>query len=223
VKRLELIKGLVRSLDLEWNALQMEIAQCVLCTKRFPEVDCPPGRIPPANLPPPDWIKVLFIGVAPPHKGCHFYTDPKDRLRKGLFKILKELGHPCDGVDALDFTPFLDSHFYLIHAAKCAIRGTSKPSVDVSRFCSSHHLKREIEVLQPNAVCWLSKNVCYPVCQSLNREWGTGRGVPFGEATSVTMGGRNIYFLATKWPGRGGEEDTRMHLDELLKRQRNAQ
>jgi uracil-DNA glycosylase len=204
-------------LDPEWNTLQTEIARCELCRKRFQEVDCPPGRIPPEDIPPPDRIEVLFIGVAPPHKGCHFYTDPADKLRRGLFKALKELARPCEGVDALDFTAFLNNHFYLLHTAKCPIRGTSSPSLDVSQFCSSHHLKREIEALQPEAVCWLSKTVCYPVCQSLSREWGRGRMFPFGKVTSVPLKGRNTLFLAAKWPGRGGEKETKAHLSELFK------
>jgi hypothetical protein len=202
----------------KWNALQTEITQCELCRERFPDVDCPPGRIPPEDILPPDQIEVLFIGVAPPKKGCHFYADPKDRLRQGLFKVLKELGRPCEGVHALDFAPFLNNHFYLLHAAKCAIRETSRPSLEVSQFCSNHHLKKEIEALQPEAVCWLSKNVCYPVCRSLSREWGTVGMIPFGKVTSVSIKGGSALFIATKWPGRGGEKDVRAHLGELFRR-----
>lgn len=210
------LKRVVRPLEPEWNALETDIAQCERCRKLFPEVNCPPGRIPPDDIPPPDQIKILFIGVAPPKKGSHFYTDPKDRLRRGLFKILKELGRPCDGVHALDFQPFLKHHFYLLHTAKCAIRGTTSPSLPVSRFCSSHHLKREIETLHPDAVCWLSSGVCHPVCKSLSREWGMWKNVPFGKVTVVSVKGRSVPFLCTDYPTRGGQKVAKAHLSELL-------
>ena len=198
--------------------MQTEIGQCELCRKRFPEiaVNCPPGRIPPEG-PPPNPVRVLFIGVAPPEKGRHFYTDPQDNLRRGLFRVLKELGRPCDGFDDLDFTPFLNNHFFLLHTAKCAIRATTRPSLPVSQFCASHHLKREIETLLPEAVCWLSSNVGHPVCQSLSREWGATNNVPFGKVTPVHIMGRSSYFIATNWPGRGWEKDTKAHLSELFK------
>jgi hypothetical protein len=154
--------------------------------------------------------------VAPPQKGRNFYTDPGDNLRKGLFRILKQLGRPCDGSHALDFTPFLNRNFFLLHTAKCAIRGTASPSLPVAQFCSSHHLRREIETLHPEAVCWVSSNVGHPVCQSLSREWGAAGSVPFGEVASISVPGR-IYFVATNWPGRGWGKNIEVHLTQLFK------
>jgi hypothetical protein len=196
----------------DWNLLQEEVAKCELCRKQFPyiEVDCPPGLILPSFVSIPEHLKVLFVGVAPPEKGRHFYTASHDNLRSGLFRTLTELGRPCRST-----VEFLSHGFLLLHTAKCAIRGTTNPSLPVSQFCASHNLKREIELLHPEAVCWLSKNVAYPVCQSLCREWGMAK-VPFGEVISASILGRNTPMLATNWPGRGWQQETKIHLGKLL-------
>jgi len=55
-------------------------------------VQCPPGTFFPEPLRPPRPLKILFVGVAPPRKGRHFYSDPDDGLRRGLFRVLGELG-----------------------------------------------------------------------------------------------------------------------------------
>lgn len=198
----------------EWNELQTEIGQCELCRTHFPRiaVNCPPGSILPDDAPLPGKVNVLFVGVAPSEKGRHFYTDPNDKLKRGLFSILKELGYLCSGADA-----FLKHDFLLLHTEKCAIQGTTSPSLPVSQFCASHHLKREIEHLLPAAVCWLSSNIGYPVCYSLVREWGK-TAMPFGEVTSVSIKGHNVYFMATKWPGRGWEQETKTHLKKLFEK-----
>jgi uracil-DNA glycosylase len=148
----------------ELSTYENEAAGCELCRKHLTHirVDCPPGLILPPNVSPPEPLKVLFVGVAPPEKGRHFYTASHDNLRSGLFRTLTELGWPCRRV-----VEFLDHGFLLLHTAKCAIEGTTSPSLLVSQLCASHHLKREIELLHPEAVCWLSKKIGYPVCKSL--------------------------------------------------------
>src|SRR2546425_4401951 len=124
---------------IEHLRFQNQIASCTLCKKEFPriKVDCPPGLLYPR---PPQPVKILFVGVAPPQKGRHFYcTNINDNLRRGLFAVLNQLKWPCK-----DLNDFFRYGFFLVHTAKCAIQGTTKPCLHVSRFCSSHHLKREI-------------------------------------------------------------------------------
>jgi len=196
----------------DWQILQDEISVCEVCRQQFPtiRVDCPPGLILPPDLTPPNPVKILFVGVAPPEKGRHFYTASQDNLRDGLFKTLTELGRPCRSM-----TDFLAHNFLLLHTAKCAIKGTTSPNLSVAQFCAVQHLKREIELLRPEAVCWLSKSVGYPVCRTLSQKWGTPK-VPFGTVFSVSILGRDTRFIATNWPGRGWEKDTKEHLRRLL-------
>ncbi len=197
---------------MKWNLLQEEIASCSLCREKFPGVECPPGKLyPPADRLPKQ-VKVLFVGVAPPKKARHFYTGPDDNLRRGLFDVLNRLGWPCDNI-----SEFLGHGFFLLHTAKCAIKGTTKPSVRVSRFCTSHHLKREIEQLLPIGICWLSKEVGYEVCQMLSQEWQPGLKIPFGKVTPIMIKDKEVQLLATKWPGRGWKNETYSHLEKLLK------
>lgn len=63
-----------------WAQIQMDVASCVRCGAALPEVgvECPPGPLYPLGIEPPDPVRVLFVGVAPPENGCHFYTDPSD-------------------------------------------------------------------------------------------------------------------------------------------------
>jgi len=184
----------------ERKNLQAEIARCTLCVTQFPRlrVNCPPGTIYPNNVQPPQHVRILFVGVAPPKRGRHFYADAGDNLRLGLFSVLTALGLQCR-----DLQDFLGHGFFLVHTAKCAIAGTTEPHLPVSLYCSSHHLRREIEQLQPDAVCWLSKIVAYKVCLALRNEWENKKEIPFGEVTEVGINGKNVLFLPTTWPGRG--------------------
>lgn len=153
----------------EWRRLQAQIALCDQCTARFPKlnVHCPPGDLYPS---PPQPVKILFVGVAPPEKGRHFYTDPDDNLRRRLFAMLHDLQGPCQSIQ-----DFLGYGFFLIHTAKCARRDTIKPALSVARFCAAQYLKEEIELLLPDSICWLSKNIGYPVAQQLSPAW-SGQG-----------------------------------------------
>jgi hypothetical protein len=196
-----------------WKIFQDEIARCTLCRTELPHisVDCPRGTVYPETLERPSPIRVLFVGVAPPEKGRHFYADPKDRLKAGLFAVLDKLGVSCRDVDE-----FVGHGFFLVHTAKCAIQGTTKPSRAVSRYCASQFLHREIEQLRPRAVCFLSKNVGYPVCLDLYQRWSGGEPPPFGKVTAVTVGDMQVHLLATNWPGRGWQAETETHLRPLL-------
>src|SRR5436309_834983 len=142
-----------------WAELQSAVLACRQCETRLPdvEVQCPPRLLYPDGLEPPDAVKVLFIGVAPPRTGRSFHTDPSDNLWLGLSGVLRDIRRPCASLEV-----FHGRGFFLVHTAKCAIRGTTSPNLEVSQLCSSIHLTKEIDCLAPDAVCWLSKNVCLP-------------------------------------------------------------
>jgi uracil-DNA glycosylase len=196
-----------------WADLQTAVAACTRCESEVTDVDveCPPGLLYPTGTTPPNRVRVLFVGVAPPATGHHFYTDPSDNLRRGLFAVLRELGRPCH-----DIQSFIARGFFLVHTAKCSIRGTTAPDVRVSRFCSSIHLRKEIACVAPDGLCFLSKNIGFPVYKELAREWGTAGDIAFGMLTTLLLDGKPIDVIATAWPGRGHEAVTRTHLHALF-------
>ena len=196
-----------------WAELQGEIANCARCDSQLPEacVDCPPGLIYPQGIKPPKPVRVLFVGVAPPKRGSHFYTNPSDNLRRGLFRVLEQLGRPCGDVEG-----FVARGFFLVHTAKCAIRGTTKPDLQVSEFCSSVHLIKEIECLAPAGLCFLSKKVGFPVYAGLSAHWGFPGLPEFGKLNTLIVNDSSVQVMATAWPGRGHEELTRQHVESLF-------
>lgn len=196
-----------------WDQIQDKVSSCRLCEKQFPliPVNYPPGKIYPTYEEIPKRIKVLFIGVAPPQKGRHFYSDSHDKLRSGLFGVLASLGYFCSNIEE-----FHRLGFFLIHCAKCAIKETTKPSKQVSLFCTQQHLKREIEGLMPDAVCWLSKNVGWKVCQELLTHWVVLQRFDFGEVGTVRIKSKSVSMLSTMWPGRSWEHQTKEHIYRLL-------
>ena len=155
-------------------------------------------------------MKILFVAVAPPKTGVHFYTDFHDGLRRGLFRVLTCLQRPCQTLN-----DFLSYGYFLVHTAKCAIRNITSPDIEVSSLCAKTYLKAEIETLLPDTICWQSKNISYPVCEELVSLWGYPN-VPFGKVTLVAIGGKQIRFLPTMWPCRGWEKETQAHLSLLL-------
>ena len=161
-------------------------------------VECPPGVLYPPGITPPPSVRVLFVAVAPPKTGRHFYTDPSDNLRRGLLDILRQIGRPCSGV-----RDFIDRGLFLIHTAKCAIRGTPKPNLRVSKLCASTHLSDEIEHIAPDGICFLSKKIGVPVAVNLLPRWGAPKNVlPFGEVVPLLVRGRPVQAIGTTWPGR---------------------
>jgi hypothetical protein len=196
-----------------WARLQAEVAGCTRCGADLPSiaVAAPPGLLYPQGIDPPEAIRVLFVGVAPPRTGRHFYTDHSDNLRRGLFDVLTELRRPCQTLDG-----FVNRGFFLVHTAKCAIRGTTKPNLDVSKLCASVHLAKEIECLLPDGVCFLSKNVGFPVALGLLPRWGVRGTVKFGEVTTIAVKEKPVQIVTTAWPGRGNEALTKLHLQSLF-------
>lgn len=197
-----------------WPDLQRGVTGCSLCRIEFPDanVECPPGLLYPPGCEPRDSTRVLFVGVAPPKTGRHFYTDPTDNLRRGLFDVLRQLGRQCR-----DLTDFIERGFFLVHTAKCAIHGTTKPNLRVSKLCSSTHLYQEIECLAPDGLCFLSKNVGFPVSAGLLPRWGPAQPVPFGELVQVTVGKKSVHAISTTWLGREVHKPlAKAHLEVLF-------
>ena len=163
--------------------------------------------------PPPSEVRVLFIGVAPPRPGEHFYTASNDGLRRGLFSVLRECGYGCSTIDE-----FHANGFYLSHTAKCPIANTPIPMLEVCVFCSSKHLTGEIRALQPRAICFLSKTTGLASCISLAESLGYRKSIRSGEVFQILMEERPINVLVTGWPGRRGLAACRKDLPTFLLR-----
>lgn len=148
-----------------WIELQDQVEQCHTCIDLKPTEGAQPlcrGEMPL----PPDEIRVLFVGVAPTRlggrsRGTHFYSNRSDFLRAGLFR-------------ALDRSPFRTSlirtnavskeegdsafhraGFFLVHAAKIRPTRDDAPSTGVLTACAKQHLQDEIQLLAPQAICFL--------------------------------------------------------------------
>jgi uracil-DNA glycosylase len=148
-----------------WSEYQDTIERCRRCKNLRPtEVAFPlcRGEIPP----PPLTIRILFVGVAPARingrsRGMHFYSNRTDLLRTGLFRAL----------DASPFgTALLESNrrsredgdsafhragFFFVHSAKIRPTQRDAPPTTVLTACAAEHLRTEVQLLQPRAVCFL--------------------------------------------------------------------
>jgi uracil-DNA glycosylase len=175
-------------------------------------VDCPPGLLYPSDVIPPDPSRILFVGVAPPERARHFYTDPHDKLRLGLFRVLAAVG-----VRLTSIPDFLGQGFFLVHTAKCGIQGTHKPNLRVSEACSQRFLAREIDLLRPSAICGLSANIVHPVLRQLSDDWKLDSPLTLGRLSWAVIVGRRCAVMTTKYPTMQWEEETRTHLGELLR------
>lgn len=194
----------------EWNLIQDDIAHCEHCREQFPNltVRCPPGRI---HGDVSSTISVLFVGVAPPRPGEHFNSSTPDKLRVGLFRVLSEIGFPC-----ISLSDFRSYGFLLVHTAKCAYDESWKANLDISKFCAPKHLRREIEVLHPRAICILSKTVGPSVATVLAQGWGNDLAPSVGEITHLRIGSHTLYALVTLQPVRGWERRTQIHIAALF-------
>ena len=94
-------------------------------------------------------------------------------------------------------------------------RHSSAP-LGVSKFCASTHLRREIECLVPDGLCFLSKNIGFPVCTDLLPRWSVSGRVEFGEVATVVVNDKPVQAVATAWPGRGHEALTTVHVQSLF-------
>ena len=148
-----------------WSEYQERIEGCHRCIDLRPrEVDFPLGReeIPP----PPLTIRILFVGVAPtridgPSRGTHFYSKGTDLLRSGLFRALdaspfgtslvqRNRRSKADGDSA-----FHRAGFFFVHSAKIRPTQRDAPPTAVLTACAAEHLSAEIQLLQPQAICFL--------------------------------------------------------------------
>jgi uracil-DNA glycosylase len=200
-----------------WTASKQRIAECDKCIDRWPsrvEQSLRADEIPD----PRRDISILFVGVAPPPLGHednedvgHFYTNPADRLRVGLFHVL-------DRVFGIDLnrqnrvsrdagtTSFLEGGFFFVHAAKVHPRGGRlAPDRKIMRFCAKQHLAEEILLLRPKAACFLGATNAAPAAESVFRHPLGGTPEP-GEINGDDGEDWRGWVVVTVQPVRGTKE-----------------
>lgn len=162
-----------------WVACKRQIASCRQCLDPWPsrvEATLGDDEVPD----PPSSIGFLFIGVAPPPIGSdeddepgHFYSDPCDRLRLGLFHVVDrvlatELTQRNRVGREAGTTAFLNAGLFFLHAAKVRpVRRRLSPDRSTMRFCAKRHLVEEIELLQPKAICFLGATKAGPAAETV--------------------------------------------------------
>lgn len=201
-----------------WAACKQRIASCRECLDRWPsriEATLGVDEVPD----PPPSISFLFVGVAPPPIGGdeddepgHFYSDPCDRLRLGLFHVVdRVLATKLTQQNRISLeagtTAFLNAGLFFVHAAKVRpVRGRLSPDRSTMRFCARRHLVDEIELLQPKAICVLGATKAGPAADTVfQRSIGE---VPEKAAIRQTNGERvwGGWAAVTVQPLRGTKE-----------------
>lgn len=205
-----------------WSALQEQIAGCMDCVHGWPNEVVRPLAV--SETPsPPERIKLLFIGVAPTaadgkNQGSHFYSTAGDSLRVGLFKLLDG---PPFGLGLLPAnrmglregnSAFHEAGFFFVHAAKVRPIRENAPPVEAILFCAKRHLRAQIELLLPGAVCFLGKNSLTSVAMEV-----FGRAVT-GGPVDVRLGRWRGCAAVADQPIRGRERKTRPVVEGLLAR-----
>lgn len=163
-----------------WSQIQVDIASCAECTTGWANEVCRPlsvGEVPT----PPERVRLLFVGVAPtPHegrsRGAHFYSSVTDRLRVGVFRLLRHapFNLSLSGLSLSDGNrSFFEAGLFLLHAAKVRPIRKLSPPHDCVRHCAGHHLRAEIEHLAPGGVCFIGLGNAAPAAEEL---FGAGVG-----------------------------------------------
>jgi|GEM_PF-3255775 len=201
---------------MRWQDSQRDISTCEECVDRWRGQVTGPLQI--GEIPdPPSFIKILFVGVAPTdqegkNKGNHFYSAAGDNLRNGLFWLINErFLVPLNGLSLENAKNTFHQHgYFFIHAGKTRPVGQDAPPREALMYCANRHLRAEISILNPLAICFLGLNSLAPVTQSLfERQIAE---VPVRTSLDRWIG----WVVLAPQPLRGGEKRTALILEKLL-------
>jgi uracil-DNA glycosylase len=195
----------------QWQNICLDVEKCLECIRLAPQAvthSLRRGEVPD----PPRHTRILFVGVAPTaqkkrNAGTHFYSSQTDALRVGLFKVLDRVfesdlvARNATGLNE-GTQRFIGLGYFFIHAAKVRPFYDDAPPSAVLELCSSIHLKVEIGIVAPKAVCFLGKNNLSEVARRIFEK-------EVGESVEgVSMGSWKGYAAVAPQPRRGWEEAT---------------
>ncbi len=200
------------SSHMEWQDTQGDIAVCQECIGRWKGLVIQPQQV--GEIPdPPPIVKVLFVGMAPTNregknKGNHFYSAARDALRNGLFRLL---GIPLDGLRLEEaISVFHRRGYFFVHAGKIRPVGQDAPPRDALMYCANRHLRVEINILNPVAICFLGvTNLALVTTALFDRQIDE---IPVRVSLDRWTGWVALAFQ----PVRGGEKRTALVLEKLL-------
>ena len=200
----------------KWREAQREIADCDECVSRWKGRVIAPLQI--GEIPdPPSPLKILFVGVAPTdregrNKGHHFYSSSGDNLRRGLFSLLGDRFRiPLTGLSLEEGNKvFHGLGCFLVHAGKTRPVGQDAPPLETLAYCSNRHLRSEISILNPLAICFLGVTKLSAVALSLfKRQIGE---TPIRASLERWAG----WVVLAPQPVRGSERRTTVVLEKLF-------
>jgi hypothetical protein len=166
---------------------------------------------------PPEFVKVLFVGVAPSrlegdNRGTHFYSSPSDPLRRELFRLLAEqpFGLLLQGLNWRNaILQFHKSQCFFVHAAKVRPILKDAPPRQAIAFCAKRHLLNEIQSISPKTLCVISKSQVGPVTAEIF-------GTPLSEEPrNIRVGSWTGLAALAPQPVRGGAREAKVVLSKL--------
>jgi uracil-DNA glycosylase len=200
-----------------WKDIQRDISTCQECIGQWKDRVTEPlatGEIPD----PPPRVKILFVGVAPTNrtgknKGAHFYSSTADNLRRGLFRLLENsFDIPLKDLNLEAGNAVFHRHgYFFVHAGKARPVGYDAPPLDALVYCANRHLRTEISLLNPRAICFLGVTKLELVTWSL---YGKRIGETPAQSSLDCWTG---WVALAPQPVRGGERRTEIVLAKLLK------
>ena len=203
-------------MQLKWREAQREIAVCEECVSRWRGRVSAPLQI--GEIPdPPSPLKILFVGVAPTdregkNKGHHFYSSTGDNLRRALFSLLDDRFRvPLRDLSLEEGNRvFHGQGCFFVHAGKTRPVGQDGPPLEMLAYCSNRHLRSEISILNPLAICFLGVTNLAAVALSLfKRQIGE---TPVQASLDRWAG----WVVLAPQPVRGSERRTTVVLEKLF-------
>ena len=200
----------------KWREAQREIAVCDECASRWRGRVSAPLRI--GGIPdPPSPLKILFVGVAPTdregrNKGHHFYSSTGDNLRRGLFSLLGDRFRIAIKDLSLEEgnKVFHGLGCFFVHAGKTRPVGQDAPPLEMLAYCSNRHLRSEISILNPLAICFLGVTNFSVVALSLFKR-------QIGETpVQVSLDRWAGWVVLAPQPVRGWEKRTTIVIQKLV-------
>jgi uracil-DNA glycosylase len=180
-----------------WNKIQEKIWSCDQC-RNNKRVAC---NIRQQTDPPSQLVKLMLVGVAPPHaEGVEKMTvadsatnDPNDNLRTFVVTALNS-----------PWKSLLEKGLYLIHGVKCAIVPENRhqnPRGDVIDACTPNHFVQEILLTQPSAVVVFGKAPFRALLRvpGVRSSMPRGLGLSCSVAALVEKTGKGIAINIDEW------------------------
>lgn len=201
---------------MRWQDAQRDISICEECVSRWRGRVTAPLQI--GEIPdPPSFVKILFVGVAPTdlegrNKGGHFYSSAGDNLRRGLFRLLNDrFAIPLNGLSLEEGNQlFHGEGYFFVHAGKTRPVGRDAPPLETLAYCSNRHLRSEVSILNPLAICFLGvKNLAAVASALLKRQISE---TPVQASLDQWTG----WVALAPQPVRGGEKRTALVLEQLF-------